>query len=115
MMAVDLFMLIADSLSINTYGSGILNAQSKKEQIGLTISVVFFAVRVLFFIPIFFYSLKLFIYDSRMSGKLLYGLKLAIFGLFLIFNIISAGFVTKDGCTYLHTKLPQMNSFFNQA
>ena len=115
MIALDIFVVIADSLTIYSNGTGILDADTKNEQIGLIIAVVFFSIRVLIFCPILYCSLKLFIYDSRLSGKLLYGLKLAKFVLFLAFNIISVGFVMKDGCTAIHIKLPKMDSFIGQA
>jgi hypothetical protein len=54
-------------------------------------------------------------YDSRTGGKILYGLKLAIFVLYILFNLISVGFIMKDGCTAIHIKLPKMNSFSNQV
>ncbi len=115
MMAVDLFMAIADSLSIYTRGQGILEASTQSERIGMTIAVVFFAIRVLAYIPTCYYSLKLYMYDSRTGGKVLYGLKLAIFVLYILFNLISVGFILKDGCTAIHIKLPKMNSFSNQV
>lgn len=63
------------------------------------------------YIPTCYFSLKLYMYDSRIGGKVLYGLKLAIFVLYILFNLISVGFIMKDGCTAVHIKLPKMNSF----
>lgn len=111
MMAVDLFMAIADSLSIYTRGEGILQATTSSEKIGMTTAVVFFAIRVFLYIPTCYYSLKLYMYDSRMGGKILYSLKLATFVLYILFNLFSVGFIMKDGCTAIHIKLPKMNSF----
>ena len=115
MMALDMFMAIADSLSIYTRGEGILEATTQSERIGMTIGVVFFAIRVFLYIPPFYYSLKLYMYDSQTGGKVLYSLKLATFVLYILFNLISVGFIMKDGCTSIHIKLPKMNSFQNQV
>jgi len=79
----------------------------------MTIAVVFFAIRVFMYIPTCYFSLKLYMYDSRTGGKILYSLKLAVFILYLLFNLISVGFIMKDGCTAIHIKLPKMNSFTN--
>ena len=81
----------------------------------MTIGVVFFALRVFLYIPTCYYSLKLYMYDSRTGGKVLYSLKLATFVLYILFNLIAVGFIMKDGCTSIHIKLPKMNSFQNQV
>jgi hypothetical protein len=111
MIAIDLFMAIADSLSIYSHGQGIFNADDGKDRIGVTISVVFFAIRILMYIPIGYFSIKLFMYDSYRSGKTLYSLKMAILGIFILFSFVSLGFISKDGCALVHIKLPQMINF----
>jgi hypothetical protein len=88
-----------------------LEATTQSERIGMIIGVVFFAIRVFLYIPTFYFSLKLYMYDSRTGGKVLYSLKLATFVLYILFNLISVGFIMKDGCTSIHIKLPKMNSF----
>ncbi len=73
-------------------------------------AVIFFALRILLYIPTGFFTLRLFLYNSQSGGKALYGLKLAIFLIFLIFNVIGLGFITDQGCSLMHTQIPKLNS-----
>jgi|LauGreDrversion4_2_1035121.scaffolds.fasta_scaffold106219_2 hypothetical protein len=111
MAAVDFFMAIVDSLSIYARGTDLPTEENETQRIALTLGIVFFSIRLALFVPILFFTLKLLFYTSKTGGKTLYGLKLTIFFLFLLFNIIGLGFLSERGCTVIHTKLPSLESF----
>ena len=111
MACVDFFMAIVDSLSIYARSTIISNSETYSEKFALTLAVVFFSLRLALFIPIIFFTLKLVLYTSKTGGKTLYGLKLAVFILFIIFNTIGLGFLTENGCTVMHTKIPSLETF----
>ena len=111
MACIDFFMAIVDSLSIYARSTVISSSETYSEKFALTLAVVFFALRLALFIPIIFYTLKLLFYTSKTGGKALYGLKLTVFILFILFNIVGLGFLTDRGCTVMHTKIPSLETF----
>ena len=46
----------------------------------------------------------------KTSAKVLYGLRLAVFILFILFNVVGLGFLTEQGCTVMHTKVPSIGT-----
>lgn len=111
MAGIDFFMAIVDSLSIYARATNLSSEDNDTERIALTLGVVFFSIRLFFFAPILFFTLKLLFYTSKTGGKTLYGLKMTMFFIFLLFNIIGLGFLTDRGCTVMHSKLPNLESF----
>jgi hypothetical protein len=102
MIAIDFFMLIVDSLSLYSRTHSIHLSLDENLKIAVTLSIIFFAIRILAYIPIAFFTLRLLLYNSKTGGKILYGLKLSIFLIFTAFNIIG-GFLSNDGCSMMHT------------
>jgi hypothetical protein len=111
MACIDFFMAIVDSLSIYARSKVIATSETYSEKFALTLAVLFFALRLVLFIPIIFFTLKLLFYTSKSGGKALYGLKLTVFILFVLFNIVGLGFLTDKGCTVMHTKIPSLETF----
>jgi hypothetical protein len=103
---IDFFIAILDIFSIYSRATYISLEDNANQRIALTLAVVFFSIRLLLFIPTTFYTIKLLFYTSKTGGKILYGLKLSVFILFMIFNVIGLGFLTENGCTVMHTKMP---------
>ena len=111
MACLDFFMAIVDSLSIYARSTIISTSETYSEKFALTLAVVFFSLRLALFVPIIFYTIKLVLYTSKTGGKALYGLKLAVFILFVLFNIVGLGFLTDNGCTVMHSKIPSLETF----
>ena len=108
---IDFFVAILDSFSIYSRSTSIVKEDNSKQKVALILAVVFFSMRLLLYIPTSFYTIKLLFYTSKTGGKILYGLKLAVYILFLIFNVVGLGFLTEDGCTVMHTKLPDLQLY----
>ena len=109
MACIDLFMAILDSLSIYSRGYSLSIEDDNTKRVALILAVIFFSIRLLLYIPIAYFTIKVFAYTSKTGGKALYGLKLAIFILFILFNIVGLGFLTDRGCTVMHTKIPNLD------
>ena len=111
MAAVDFFMAILDSLSIYARVISIQKEDNPTQKIALILAIVFFCMRLFLYIPILFFTLKMLFYTSKGGGKILYGLKLIVFLLFILFNLIGLGFLSDRGCTIMHSKIPDIEAF----
>jgi hypothetical protein len=104
MAAIDFFMVIVDCLTLYTRARCIHLSLDENLKIAVTLSIIFFAIRILAYIPMAFFTLRLLLYSSKTGGKVLYGLKLSVFLIFAAFNIIG-GFLSNDGCSMMHTQI----------
>jgi hypothetical protein len=111
MAAVDFFMAILDSLSIYARVISIQKEDDLTQKIALILAIVFFSMRLFLYIPVLFFTLKLLFFTSKTGGKILYGLKLIVFLLFILFNMIGLGFLSDRGCTIMHSKIPDIEAF----
>ena len=49
---------------------------------------------------------------SIRSGKCLYGIKLGMFFIYLIFNLVGLFFITREGCNVFHSALTRSGAAF---
>ena len=102
MTSIDIILALIDSATLYQRIAQILSGSREIEYI---LSTCLFSLKLLLFIPLLTFEIILLKNNKLKSGKWVYGLKLFMFFLLLLFNVLGLFFLTDEGCNVFHTTL----------
>lgn len=102
MAATDLLLALIDVANLYSRIHVLAETSEKFKIVSLSIAAVFFCIKLLLFIPMFIFEIKLLKTNKQRHGKVVYGIKLAHFFIFLLFHIVGMFFITEEGCNVFH-------------
>jgi len=102
MAATDLLLALVDVANLYSRIHVLTKTQDKFEIVSLSIAAVFFCIKLIVFIPMFIFEIKLIKTNKQRHGKVVYGIKLALFFILLLFHVVGMFFINSEGCNVFH-------------
>jgi hypothetical protein len=102
MAATDMFLALVDVANLYSRVHVLSETQEKFEIVSLSIAAVFFCIKLIAFIPMIIFEVKLIKSNKQRHGKVVYGIKLSLFFIFLLFHIVGMFFINTEGCNVFH-------------